>query len=113
MEISWRIRMSKHSSAVIHGHSALKKLTGILHVFLLHCSPCIGEETTIRCFIHELLQYVLHRPNNKARARCKRLCRRFPMTVNENIRDQHVAGSICLYLRQISLPVARLGMWLH
>lgn len=53
MEISWRIRMNKHSSAMIHGHSALKKLTKILHVVVPHSSPCIGEETTIRCFIRE------------------------------------------------------------
>lgn len=68
MEISWRIRMNKHSSAMIHGHSALKKLTKILHVVVLHSSPCIGEETTIRCFIRELP--LLHRPNNKACPRC-------------------------------------------
>lgn len=49
VEVSCRISMSKHSTAMIHGHSTLKKSTSIPHMVLLHFCLYRGK------YLHNLL----------------------------------------------------------
>lgn len=105
MEISLRISMSKHSREMIHGHSALKKSTSIFHIVLLHCCLYRGESAQYAAFIHTKAPIRTKTQVDEAYTCYASLL--FCDSVNADMRE-HVNTSICLHLRQISVPVARL-----
>lgn len=82
--------MSKHCTAMIHGHSTLKKSSRILHITLLHCFLCIGEDATISCFICAPQTVLV-------------ICARFTcsvsvhFSVNDNVSEQLENRSMCLH----------------
>lgn len=101
MEISWRISMSKHTGEMIHGHSALKKSTSILHIFPLHCHLHRGR-------YHNMLLYsCFYSWTTMTCVRCMCFVSvLFHKNMNDNMSEQDVNTS----LRQISLPAPRLEM---